>query len=291
MVLERHRLRLRRRRGVVAVDVGVSLRRGRPTRTPAIRIHVERKLPLAELPPGRTFASSIEGVPVDVIEAVYAPLACLADGWVLRIYRNPLIGGVAIGGSGLAGFGTLGAVLLDKAGAPAALTAAHVVRGAKEVLQPPSIGEPIGRVADSVIDRSMDAAVVALEGDRDAIPGLHGIGGISGVFDPIPPTRLPLPVRFVGACTGRGRGFVTSTALSLSIDYGGLAVTLANQLHIVGRDGRELSRPGDSGALVLEEGSGLAVGLLFAGEPKGASDFGVATPIRRILDRFAVTIP
>jgi hypothetical protein len=56
------------RPGVVAVEVARRWKDGAPTDQVGIRVTVERKLPRDELPEGERFPSSLEGIPVDVVE-------------------------------------------------------------------------------------------------------------------------------------------------------------------------------------------------------------------------------
>ena len=62
-----------RRPGVTAVDVGFRFVEGRMLDELAVRVHVKRKLPEDELPPGEVFPKNLGEFPVDVIEAEYAP--------------------------------------------------------------------------------------------------------------------------------------------------------------------------------------------------------------------------
>jgi len=137
----------------------------------------------------------------------------------------------------------------------------------------------------------MDAGLVSLNGTRPSVGGIDGIGPLHSTFDPIPLTRIPLPVEIVGACSGRSSGFVTSVSATIPITYpSGRTIWFSEQLHIVSaQPGREFSKGGDSGAVLFDTESHRAIGLLFAGEPSGAHDFAIATPIRRVLDRLGVT--
>ncbi len=74
-VLDRVRSQWLRRPGVTAVDVGFRFRGGVMTDELAIRVHVRRKLPAEALPAHELLPESIEGIPVDVIEAEYGPQA------------------------------------------------------------------------------------------------------------------------------------------------------------------------------------------------------------------------
>jgi hypothetical protein len=276
---------------VVGVDVGVRLRGGRAIATPCIRVHVVEKIPDGRLRRRERLPARIEGVEVDVIAGGCAATACEAAARVLRIYRNPVRGGVAIGARGETTFGTLAAVVRDPSNAACGLTAHHVIVRvpSRHVIQPAGSPTQIGKVAASVLDSRMDAAVIALDGGRRTGPGVMWIGPVGGVVDSIPDTDLPFPVRMVGACSGKSAGLVTSTSLDIRVDYASGPILMRSQLHIVADGaGGEFSREGDSGALVVERGGTRAVGLLFAGERQGSGDYGVATPIRRVLDEFNV---
>ena len=68
-----------RRPGVTAVDVGFKIKGETLTDEIAIRVHVDRKIPVAELAKSEVFNETgktpkkVGGFPVDVIEATYGP--------------------------------------------------------------------------------------------------------------------------------------------------------------------------------------------------------------------------
>jgi hypothetical protein len=67
VLLKKSKKRLMRFRGVHHVDIGYAYKRGRPTTTLAIRVHVDDKRPESELKRGQILPEEIEGVPVDVL--------------------------------------------------------------------------------------------------------------------------------------------------------------------------------------------------------------------------------
>jgi hypothetical protein len=292
-VLRRHRASLLRRSGVVAVDVGLRLRKRRITREVAIRVHVIEKVPDADLSASRRFPRSLEGVPVDVIEARYRALECPFRSTPLRIRRDVLEGGLALAANP-GSFGTLAAIAKDGAGDVFALTCAHLVTGAVGAsIGQPGPEDPIGTVERARLDSRMDAALVRLDGSRGTAPGIRGIGPLGPVLDVRVPGALPvtgLPIRIVGACSGRSRGRVTGLHASARVEYPTGPITLRDQLHILADnpDGEEFSREGDSGALVVTQAGQRPVGLLFAGEAAGSGDFGLATPIVPVLGALGV---
>lgn len=56
------------RRGVVSVEVARRWQDDAPTDEIGIRITVERLLPADQVPEGELFPSSLEGIPVDIVE-------------------------------------------------------------------------------------------------------------------------------------------------------------------------------------------------------------------------------
>jgi hypothetical protein len=56
------------RSGVVSVEVARRWQGGAPTDQVAIRVTVERKLARSEVPESELFPSSLNGIPVDVVE-------------------------------------------------------------------------------------------------------------------------------------------------------------------------------------------------------------------------------
>jgi hypothetical protein len=67
-VKRRHEAELLRKPNVVAVGVGFRTRGGQTTNEVAIVVSVEVKVPAAQLKRGELLPTSIDGVPVDVVE-------------------------------------------------------------------------------------------------------------------------------------------------------------------------------------------------------------------------------
>lgn len=68
-----------RRPGVTAVDVGYRLSGERMLDELAVRVHVERKLPLDALSPEDIFPVRLGEFPVDILEVEYAPQDATAE--------------------------------------------------------------------------------------------------------------------------------------------------------------------------------------------------------------------
>ncbi len=97
-------------------------------------------------------------------------------------------------------------------------------------------------------------------------------------------TTLGMEVRKSGRTTAVTEGLIDGVSLSLSINYGGGVVNSSqDQIHIVPRPpwptvDYEVSRGGDSGSVWIDDASGNAVGLHFAGErdPSPAAENAIA---------------
>ena len=67
-VKRRHEAQLMRKPNVVAVGVGFRTRGGQPTQEVCIVVSVRAKVPAAQLKRGDLLPTSIDGVPIDVVE-------------------------------------------------------------------------------------------------------------------------------------------------------------------------------------------------------------------------------
>ncbi len=67
-VKRRHEAELLRKPNVVAVGVGFRTRSGQPTDEVCIVVSVKTKVPAAQLKRGELLPTSIDGVPIDVVE-------------------------------------------------------------------------------------------------------------------------------------------------------------------------------------------------------------------------------
>lgn len=296
-VLRRHRARLLRRAGVVGVDVGVRIRDGRATTTPAIRVHVRHKVPRAALDPRRVLPASIEGVPLDVVAGPYGTRDGDCPDPEVGARHDPLVGGIAIGRDGFARQGTLTLCGRDAAGRRVGVTVAHVVgAGATDrVVQPPRTHASIGRTDRTRLDATVDAARVVLSAARDYVAGTRDVRPFRGFLDPIPDTALPLDVTVHGACSGTTRAQVTSKSYGGELSTGHGPIQLVGHLHLVGLDG-VVSRRGDSGAAIVEAGTGRLVGVLRGGTDPDPTvpaadagpDVAIGIPILRVLQALEV---
>jgi hypothetical protein len=303
-----------RRPGVTAVDIGYKIKGDKLTDDIAVRVHVARKIPAAELANSEVFNETgktpkrVGGFPVDVIEATYGPSAATATPTapvvldhddveaMAAIERttafDPLIGGISCGNPRVTA-GTLGAIVFDLATCrPMILSNWHVLAGASAaavgegILQPGRVDggtQVVATLTRMRLEARMDAAVATLNGVRGHSRDILGLGVING----IEAATLGMQVVKSGRTTGITQGVVDGLSLSVSIDYTDPGVvSFSNQIHIVPRPpwpavNYEVSMGGDSGSVWLNEANNNAVGLHFAGEtdPAPAAENAIANPI------------
>ncbi len=302
-----------RRKGVNAVDVGFKIKDNELTDEVALRVHVGRKMPAAELAGSEVFnetgkkTKKVGKFPVDVIEASYGPSATAAvesplalddtdEDAIAALERtgifDPMIGGISCGNPRVTA-GTLGAIVFDrKTCKPMILSNWHVLAGAsaaavgEDILQPGRIDggtDVVANLTRMKLDSRMDAAVATLDGSRNHSRDILGLGVISGSDT----ATLGMNVIKSGRTTGITKGVVDGVSLSVSINYGDPGVVaFSNQIRIVPRPpwpsvNYEVSMGGDSGSVWLRESNNRAIGLHFAGEtdPAPASENAIANPI------------
>lgn len=272
---------------VVAVGIAQKERGGRETDELALTFYVERKKDVAkaEAVP-EIVPSTVAGreVPTDVIE-----IGKLVP--EIQAGRTPIQPGFSVGHPNITA-GTLGAII-GPARSPRILSNSHVLADSGRA----AIGDPIlfpgpddnGRDPADVIGtltqivpfvtggqfvNRMDAAVATIAPGRRAelrsrIPTLGIVP--SGTTDPV----RGMQIVKVGRTTGLTRGTVKDVNFRFVLDYGaGGLVGFIDQVFCT-----RYSAGGDSGSLVIDEATGKAVGLHFAGANGGS----VFSPIRPIL--------
>lgn len=296
------------REGVTAVDLGFKWSKGEMTGQLSIRVHVSRKKPAEELSDADLFPKEVDGIPVDVLEATYgiqvmlegdSQLEGAVDGRGNRFDEIPL--GVSIGGPNVTA-GTLGAKVFDADTQEAyILSNWHVLLGTTSA-QP---GDPIwqpgrldgGRAEDKIaeVTRSVlgpfDAAIARITGERPILDTTLEGDKVEDVTTP----RLGMLVWKSGRTTGRTEGFVDGVMMSTQINYRSAGVRLLERvIRIVPRPGSppgEVSLGGDSGSVWVDEESGKAVALHFAGEVGDAPEHALGNDIRKVIERLQVVFP
>jgi hypothetical protein len=122
----------------------------------------------------------------------------------------------------------------------------------------------------------MDAAVAQPVIDADISDEIMGVGKITGTMPP----ALGMAVRKSGLTTGLTTGTVIISNATVTVNYDEKAAQFENQILTT-----PMSQGGDSGSLVVNGNSPLAVGLLFAGSDKTS----ICTPIQTVLDALDVS--
>ncbi len=295
------------RPGVVAVDLGFKWTKGEMTTELSIRVHVVEKKPASQLSDEEIFPEEIGGIVVDVIEASYVPqalskskLESAVDGRDKRYEIIPV--GVSIG-SRYSTAGTLGAKVIDiKTGDEMILSNWHVLAGRPGARPGLPIWQPGwidgGTREDNTIAElsrwvlgPFDAAVAKLNGARKVTTKTLEGRSIEDVTEP----RLGMRVWKSGRSTGYTEGYIDGIKMRVSIPYGELGVKRIDYVfHVVPRPGAaksEISMGGDSGAVWVDDDSGKAVGLHFAGERANLPEHALANEIMLVTKALNVRFP
>jgi hypothetical protein len=139
----------------------------------------------------------------------------------------------------------------------------------------------------------IDAAIAEIESgvepDLRTIKGLGKLAGVGSAF-----VDEGTAVAKLGRTTGLTRGTVTAFELDnvvVRYDIGNLRFD--NQIEIEGTGDEGFSAGGDSGSLIVEADTRLAIGLLFAGGDVGGSNgkgLTYANPLHTVLDTLKIDL-
>jgi hypothetical protein len=295
------------RPGVTAVDLGFKWSSGQMTDSLAIRVHVTQKKDRSELREEELFPEQIDGLAVDIIEATYAPqttvdsrLESALDGRGERFDIIPI--GVSIG-SKYTTAGTLGAKVIDAStGDEMIISNWHVMAGRPDIEEGTSIWQPGwidgGTREDNTIAHlsrwvlgPYDAAVARLSGSRKVQNKTLEGHSILETTDP----HLGMMVWKSGRSTGYTEGMIDGMKMKISLSYRGAGTPSLEQVfRIVPRPGsriEEISIGGDSGSVWVDETSGKAVGLHFAGEIGNSPEHALAHDIGIVTQALGVHFP
>jgi hypothetical protein len=293
--------------GVHSVGVGPKIVCGRPTSTPAIRFYVVQKVSGRALSSSQAIPRRLDGLPVDVVESPPAFVRNDATA-AARRPRTPMCAGISIGGEGVP-FGTFGAfcrsLLPEDDGRVLVLSNRHVLAGpagqpSSPVFQPgrdDTVGQlrVVGtllrarNIEPGIIANRIDAAVATVA-DRQVDLSLPGDAG--KVLSVGLAHQNTIVCKF-GRTTGFTEGVVTdlhnTAVVGLDPRNPSLAATFIDQIRIDRRLGAPIfADAGDSGAVILEQGTGRVVGLFFAGPVDGS--YGLANHIGDVVDRLQIEI-
>ena len=252
----------------------------------AIRIHVRKKMSGAALETAieagatRRIPESYGGFQTDVPQTSlrlhqgwWWPRPAVAANSRAR-RRNPCVGGISISNQYQRSSGTLGGLVIDRGtGARMVLSNWHVLVGSwsarpgQKIYQPGRLDggnstDEIARLSRDAMGSNLDAAVAILNGERPLIDDQYELGPVTGVQSPV----LGIRVVKSGRRTAITYGMVTAIEGVARLRYDSLNRVIHRVLTIEPQNTFEqVSGPGDSGSIWLEEGSHKAIGLHFAG--------------------------
>jgi endonuclease G len=273
----------------------------------AVRVHVVKKKREIELSAGELFPQEIQGIPVDVIEASYAPQALASsrpeaaiEGRGRRFDVVPL--GVSIG-CRYSTAGTLGAKVVDrKSGQEMVLSNWHVLVGRRDAETGLPAWQPgwvdggtheantIARLTRSMLG-PYDAAVARLTGEREVTSRTLEGRAIDDITEP----RLGMQVWKSGRSSGYTEGFIDGIKMTVPLSYAAAGVHILRRVFrivpVPGGRYQEISIGGDSGSVWVDEVSGKAVGLHFAGEIGDTPEHALAHDIEPVLEALDVRLP
>ncbi|MCP4967757.1 MAG: hypothetical protein GY926_21300 [bacterium] len=210
---------------------------------------------------------------------------------------DPLRGGISVSDAFRPISGTLGSPVLDRAtGQPMIISNWHVISGARgwpgmPILQPGrgdggTWGDQVGTFARHAMASNLDAAVVELGAGREAVNEPWGLSPVTGAEL----AQLGMEVVKSGRTTGVTRGIVTGVEGSQRAYYAGIGFQTIRKVMCITPGDPELSLPGDSGCLWIEEKTMRAVGLHFAGNRSGQPEEALAMDIGPVLDTLEVDL-
>jgi hypothetical protein len=311
--------------GVHAIGVGGKVTGGSATGEESIKVFVEQKRPLAEIPADERVPPEIDGVKTDVVEQPVPTIQQAVPGQLFGASRKdtgeyrPIRGGTQIARAAGSGVGTLGCIC-NVTGDPntvIALTNHHVIYGTcgtapnhEQAGQPDGstsssacCSDIIGTVLDAQCDADVDIALVKLDAGSQYLAEVQGIGRVAAthVVTHAEATSLTFQVKKRGRTTQLTGGTIQADNVSGAVNnhdgtlhrnYVGAFSILANPDPASPGTTTNFSLGGDSGSAVLSE-TDAVVGILFGGTDATATAFGTSLviPIKAITDKFAEGVP
>lgn len=139
---------------------------------------------------------------------------------------------------------------------------------------------------DNIVLNDIDAGVAQVQSDVVAGNGylpLRNLHEPKGTTTP----QIGDKVLKVGRTTGLTRGAITQYPTIVGpVDYNGQSAWFRNSIEIEGEGGTMFSDRGDSGSVIIKDGTGEVVGLLYAGN--GQQTY--ACPIKTVLNQLDCSI-
>jgi hypothetical protein len=316
------------RYNVHALGIGKKIVKGKTIPTSCIRLYVAQKYAQAFLSLSERLPDEVDGIPTDIIEsppayilgtqprksikiksaALLLPQCTLARKDKVR----PLVAGISTAHFRVTA-GTLGYFCRsiepgDDAGQVFVLSNNHVYANVNRAHQGDELRQP--GPADGGVDSNyqiavlhrwaairlggtqankVDAAIGKLNSGVEYMIEVCSIGKILGVAN----ATEDMAVCKHGRTTGYTEGIVDDTSYDalIGMDHNDSSLTafFENQMRLKRVDPYlSIGLDGDSGSLIVQKDGRKAVGLYFAGPPRG--DYGVANPIDDVLNELQIAL-
>jgi endonuclease G len=295
------------RDNVTGIDVGYKYDNGQRTDDIVVRIHVREKIPESALEAAEVFPKEIDGVPVDVIQAIYRPTVATESLFERRVRRDIIQPGISIGHPIYVTAGTFGAVVYDKfSGRQCVLSNWHVLKGSNEASPGDEIVQPgdldggrlprdrIGQLDRSILNEDGDAAIAFLDSASGRSLEFAQLG--TGVIvQAARIVRIGDILEKSGRTTGVTRGKVDgSGAYTLSYSVGSKTIQGFKIVSVTdgNPNNEEISSGGDSGSIWYDPVTKEGIGLHFAGEtdPNPRQEHAIACHLPRVLDALNISL-
>jgi hypothetical protein len=279
---------------LVGVGVGEKIVDGRRTGIMCVKLLVRAKYHEKHIREEHMLPKLIDGLPTDVEEVgLFRPLDDSSTD--PRTAVRPAQPGCSVGCNDPSGgnAGTFGALVQDGNGVYI-LSNNHVLTVAgpgAPIYQPALLDDPgagqIARLSNFAplvpgLANKVDCAVAAFLNPGDASNAILQIGSPMGIGA----AQFDMMVQKFGRTTGYRAGHISSVDTTLTVPFEHGSYTFSGQILISGLDGQLFADSGDSGALIVERNTNVAVGLLFA----RSGNYAVANHISDVLDALSVTL-
>lgn len=291
MAFEKAVAKYAHRLDVTAIDIGFKIKGGRHTRQISVRIHVREKSKVGHLTARERFPKTIDGIPVDVIEATYVH----ASGGGPPTGQGGLLQpGLSVGLPG-GPTGTLGVIATSPlTNATCLVSAAHVIAAGDETRPGDPVIQP-GHADGGRPPRDVVGALERIDFKNDAAYAILNDGGRQvknctiGSNKVIQGTRYPR-LNDILEKSGRGTCVTQGRIDGIGCFYG---VEFAFRLvPVTGQTTNHIAEAGDSGAVWYDPITGVGVGLHSKGGPLpvGTMNYAVAASLKKVLDSWGLTI-
>lgn len=294
------------REDVTGIDVGYKYVKGKRQDDIAVRIHVKEKIPPTALEAAAIFPQEIEGVPVDIIQAIYKETAAKESVFQRQIRQDIIQPGLSISHPRVSA-GTFGSVIYDNlSGRPGILSNWHVLVGSNNAFPGDDIIQPgtadggrlpqdrVGQLERSILNAEGDAAIAFLDPASERTINLAQFE-TSVVLKSSRMAKEGDILEKSGRTTGVTQGKVDGIG-AYTISYSVGAITIQGFKIVSVIDGNpnndEISSGGDSGAIWYDPVTKEGVGLHFAGEtdPDPRKENAIACNLATVLEALNISL-